>query len=190
MKKKDKKISKVKQKGKKNNNISNFLKNIFKVNGKGSFRDLLKNILLPLLGGFFISYLTKGSMTAYNSLKKPVFTPPDIVFPIAWTILYLFMGIAAYRIYMNNKQGKKDNNAYFYYLIQLALNFLWSIVFFNLRLYGVSFILIIVLLVLIIITTVKFFKIDKIAGILMVPYILWVSYASLLTYFIWMYNEM
>ncbi|WP_370773430.1 TspO/MBR family protein [Clostridium sp.] len=100
------------------------------------------------------------------------------------------MGVAAYRIYMNNKEGRNDYDGYFYYFIQLLINFLWAIIFFNLRLYGISFILTIVLLVLIIITTVKFFKVDKIAGALMIPYIAWVAFASYLTFYVWMFNEM
>lgn len=181
--KQQKKLAKKKEKG-------NILGRVFKVNNKFNFLALIKNILLPVGGGLLIWILTRNSMSVYNSLKKPVFTPPSIVFPIVWTILYIFMGIAAYRIYMNNKSGKDDKGAYFYYLIQLAINFLWSIIFFNFRLYGISFILIIVLLILIILTTIKFFKVDKTAGALMIPYILWVSFASVLTFFIWMLNEM
>ena len=181
--KQQKKLAKKKEKG-------SILGRFFKVNNKFNFLALIKNILLPVGGGLLIWVLTRNSMSVYNSLKKPVFTPPSIVFPIVWTILYILMGIAAYRIYMNNKAGKDDKGAYFYYLIQLAINFLWSIIFFNFRLYGISFILIIVLLILIISTTIKFFKVDKTAGVLMIPYILWVSFASVLTFFIWMLNEM
>lgn len=100
------------------------------------------------------------------------------------------MGIASYRIYMNNKYGKNDYNGYFYYFIQLLINFLWAIIFLNLRLYGISFILTILLLILIIITTIKFFKCDKIAGIFMIPYILWVTFSSYLTLYVWIFNEM
>lgn len=186
MEKQQKKLAKKLNKREK----GNIFKRLFKINNKFSFVALIKNILLPLGGGLLMGFLTRNSMIVYNSLKKPVFTPPSIVFPIVWIILYILMGIAAYRIYMNNKSGKDDKGAYFYYLIQLALNFLWSIIFFNLRLYGISFILIIVLIVLIILTTIKFFKVDKVAGVLMISYILWVAFASVLTFFIWMLNEM
>ena len=168
----------------------NILGSIFKVNGNFNFLALLKNIILPVGGAIIVGFMTKGGMNIYNSLKKPIITPPSIVFPIVWTILYVLMGIAAYRIYMNNRSGRDDKGAYFYYLIQLSINFLWSFIFFNFRLYGISFILIIVLLVLIIITTIKFFKNDKLSGFLMIPYILWVSFASVLTFFIYMLNEM
>ena len=187
---KDKK-KKIKVKNKvKSKKQRNILGSIFKVNGNFNFLALLKNIILPVGGALIVGFMTKGGMNIYNSLKKPVITPPSIVFPIVWTILYVLMGIAAYRIYMNNRSGRDDKGAYFYYLIQLAINFLWSFIFFNFRLYGISFILIIVLLVLIIVTTIKFFKNDKLSGFLMIPYILWVSFASVLTFFIYMLNEM
>ena len=187
---KDKK-KKIKVKNKvKSKKQRNILGSIFKVNGNFKFLALLKNIILPVGGAIIVGFMTKGGMNIYNSLKKPIITPPSIVFPIVWTILYVLMGIAAYRIYMNNRSGRDDKGAYFYYLIQLSINFLWSFIFFNFRLYGISFILIIVLLVLIIITTIKFFKNDKLSGFLMIPYILWVSFASVLTFFIYMLNEM
>lgn len=187
---KDKK-KKIKVKNKvKSKKQRNILGSIFKVNGNFNFLALLKNIILPVGGAIIVGLMTKGGMNIYNSLKKPIITPPSIVFPIVWTILYVLMGIAAYRIYMNNRSGRDDKGAYFYYLIQLSINFLWSFIFFNFRLYGISFILIIVLLVLIIITTIKFFKNDKLSGFLMIPYILWVSFASVLTFFIYMLNEM
>ncbi|MEE0933629.1 MAG: TspO/MBR family protein [Clostridium sp.] len=168
----------------------NIIKEIFCVNNKFDFIGLLKNIAMPVVGGVLVGLITKGSMDTYDSLKKSMITPTNIVFPIVWLILYGLMGLAAYRIYMNNKDGKNDYNGYFYYFIQLLINFLWAIIFFNLRLYGISFILTIVLLVLIIITTVKFFKVDKIAGALMIPYIAWVAFASYLIFYIWMFNEM
>lgn len=184
-----KKLKKINKKIKKKEKGS-LIERIFKVNNKFNFIGLIKNILLPLGGGILISFLTKSNINMYNNFKKPIFAPPSFVFPIVWTIIYILIGIAAYRIYMNNKNGKDDKGAYFYYLIQLSVNFLWSIIFFNLRLYGISFLLTLMLLILIIITTIKFFKADKIAGGLMVPYILWVSFASVLTFFIWMLNEM
>ena len=168
----------------------NIVKDLFCVSDKFDLVGLLKNIAMPVGGGILVGLITKGSMNTYDALKKSLLTPPDIVFPIVWTILYILMGLAAYRIYMNNKAGKSDYNGYFYYLIQLLVNFLWAIVFFNLRLYGISFIIIVALLVLIIITTIKFFKVDKIAGSLMVPYIIWVTFASYLTLYVWIFNEM
>lgn len=184
------KKNKVNDGKKKVNKRNNIFKKIFCVNGRFELIGLLKNLEIPLVGGIIISLITKDSMSTYGSLKKSILTPPAFVFSIVWTILYIMMGLAAYRIYMNNKQGKNDYNGYFNYLVQLLINFLWSIIFFNFRLYGISFILIIILLIFIIITVIKFFKTDKIAGILMIPYILWTVFATYLTFYIWMFNEM
>ena len=129
-------------------------------------------------------------MNVYNGLSKFILNPPPIVFEIVWPILYILMGIAAYRIYMKNKLGAKENNAYFYYLVQLVVNLIWPFIFFTFRLYGVSFVLIIILLVLVIITLVKFFKVDKSAAALMVPYALWLVFATVLNFFIYILNEM
>ena len=151
---------------------------------------LIVNILIPLLGGFIVSYINRNSMDAYKSLKKFFLTPPDIVFIIVWTILYILMGIAAYRIYVKNKTSKDDNGAYFFYLVQLILNFMWSFIFFTFRLYGISFLWIIILFIFVIITFIKFIKVDKTAGFLLIPYIVWIIYAGVLNYFIWFFNEM
>ena len=182
MKKKVQKAPKGKRK--------NIIKEIFCVNNKFNFKGLLKNILMSVGGGLLVGSITRNSINVYNTLKKSLLTPPNIVFQIVWIVLYTLIGIAAYRIYMNNKAEKNDYNGYFYYLVQLLINFLWSIIFFNLRLYGISFILIIILLILITITTIKFFKVDKISGVLMVPYIGWITFASYLTFYIWIFNEM
>lgn len=182
MKKKVQKAPKGKRK--------NIIKEIFCVNNKFNFKGLLKNILMSVGGGLLVGFITRNSINVYNTLKKSLLTPPNIVFQIVWIVLYTLIGIAAYRIYMNNKAEKNDYNGYFYYLVQLLINFLWSIIFFNLRLYGISFILIIILLILITITTIKFFKVDKISGVLMIPYIGWITFASYLTFYIWIFNEM
>ncbi|MBS6184835.1 MAG: TspO/MBR family protein [Clostridium celatum] len=168
----------------------NIIKEIFCVNNKFNFKGLLKNILMSVGGGLLVGFITRNSINVYDTLKKSLLTPSNSIFQIVWIVLYTLIGIAAYRIYMNNKSEKNDYNGYFYYLVQLLINFLWPIIFFNLRLYGISFILIIILLILIIITTIKFFKVDTIAGVLMIPYIGWVAFASYLTFYIWMFNEM
>lgn len=188
---KDKKEKQIKEKVKKENKPKrNIDYNIFKVNGKIEIIPLIVNILIPLGLGFIVGQLNRNSMAVYNGLQKSFLNPPAIVFPIVWTILYILMGIAAYRIYMINKSGKNDNGAYFYYLVQLGVNLLWPFVFFGFRLYGVSFVILLILLVLVIITTIKFFKVDKIAGILMIPYILWLIFAGVLNFFAYMLNEM
>lgn len=164
--------------------------NIFKVNGKFDLKALLLNIFIPIILGGLVGYFIKGSIGTYEVLKKPIIAPPGIVFPIVWTILYFLMGLAAYRIYLKIKDGKGGNNAYFTYWIQLVFNYFWSFIFFTFKLYGISFIWIVILFILVVITFIKFFKIDKKAGVLLIPYLIWLIYAGILNFYIWILNEM
>ena len=110
---------------------------------------LVLNILIPVVGGFLTWYINRNAINVYSSsAKKPFFTPPTMVFFVVWSILYILMGIAAYRIYMKNKKNNDDNGAYFYYLVQLIFNFMYSFIFFTFRLYGIAFIWIIILFIL------------------------------------------
>ena len=164
--------------------------NIFKVDGKFNLGDLIISLLITLGGGFIIGQFTSNSKVLYENLKKPIFAPPAIVFPIVWTILFILMALAAYRVYQKSKNGVETHSALTFYGIQLIFNFLWSIIFFKFNLYGLAFIELVVLLILIIVTTIKFYKVDKVAGMLMLPYILWVTFAGVLNFFVWMLNEM
>ncbi|MEW8955437.1 TspO/MBR family protein [Clostridium sp.] len=165
------------------------MKNIFKVNEKFNLGSLIISILIAEGLGFVAGIFTKPMVSRYLELDKPWFSPPPQVFQIVWPILYLLMGIAAYRIYLKGKEQYVVGSLTLY-VIQLLLNFLWPFIFFTFRLYGLSFIEIIILLILIIVTAISFFKKDKISGILMIPYGLWVSYAAVINFFIWMFNEM
>ena len=163
---------------------------IFKVNGKFRFIPFIVLTILPLIGGGVIGYFIKDSIAIYEKLDAPIFAPPGIVFPIVWTILYLLMGFASYRIYMLRDSGKDIGTSLFFYIIQLLLNYFWPIIFFSFRLYGLAFIEIIVLAIFVVITFIKFIKLDKIAGFLFIPYILWLIFAGVLNYFVWWKNEM
>lgn len=162
--------------------------NIFKVNGKS---NILKAILfigiteaIGLLGGF----LGNINIQNYEAFKKPVFSPPTYLFTIVWPILYLLMGLAVYRMWEVGKQGKNVRKALLFYGIQLFLNFMWPILFFRLRLYGLAFVEMMFLLVFILLTTFEFFKYDKLAAFMMIPYIVWVSFAGVLNFSIWYLN--
>ena len=151
---------------------------------------LIISLLISVGGGFIAGIFNKNSMMMYANLQKPAFSPPAILFPIVWTILYILMGIAAYRVYMVIKETNTPKLPLVLYGVQLLLNFLWPFLFFKFRLYGLAFIELVILFVFIILTTVAFFKRDKVAGILMIPYALWVAFAGVLNFFVWMLNEM
>jgi len=165
------------------------LKKIIKVNGEKDIGALIISLIISegigILGGLFGG----NSSGAYQDIIRPSFSPPGWIFGVVWPILYLLMGIAAYRVWMVGKQGKDVKKALTFYGIQLFLNFIWSILFFRYNLIGLALIEIVILLVFIIITTIMFFRIDKKAGWLMVPYILWVSFATVLNYSIYVLNS-
>jgi len=139
--------------------------------------------------GILSALLTKDTMQKYKELVLPSFSPPGWLFPIVWSVLFLLMGIASYRIYNSGFQKEIVKDALVFYVTQLIFNFFWTIIFFRFDLKGFAFVWIIILLCLIIITTLKFYKIDKIAAYLMIPYILWVGFASFLNLAIWQLNK-
>ncbi|GIM27674.1 tryptophan-rich sensory protein [Clostridium polyendosporum] len=165
--------------------------NVFKVNNKYNIGDLIISLIITLGGATVIGWFTSNlSKTQYNELVKPVFAPPSWVFEVIWPVLYILMSIAAYRIYQLKKQGVDVGNALKLYAVQLILNFIWPFIFFAKKLYGISFIEIVILWMFILLTFLKFLKLDKRAGLLLIPYILWVTFAAILNFFIWALNEM
>lgn len=124
--------------------------------------------------------------TWYATLNKPSFSPPNWVFGPVWTILYFMMGISLYLIWIS--KSKQKQNAFILFFIQLGLNTLWSIVFFGLKNPTFAFIDIIALWIAIILTIQSFYKINKFAGYLLIPYFVWVSFASILNLFIVILN--
>lgn len=138
--------------------------------------------------GGLSALLTNMAMEAYKTAAKPALTPPDIVFPIVWSILYTLMAISAARVWLTDNSRMK-NRAMIVYALQLFFNFFWSILFFNLQAYGLAFLWLIGLWILILIMIVRFYNIDKLAGILQIPYLLWVTFAGYLNYMVWMLNK-
>ena len=145
------------------------------------------SIAVALGVGSLSALLTSGSMDIYSSVETPPLSPPSIVFPIVWTILFTLMGISDARVYIAN--GYKRNNALTVYAVQLAVNFCWSIIFFNMRAFLFAFIWLILLWGLIIVMIKGFYKYDKIAAYLQIPYLLWVTFAGYLNFGIYYLNR-
>ena len=146
---------------------------------KFDWKKLLICLGIPLaVGG--VSALLSGGMGTYQSLNQPPLAPPGWVFPVVWTVLYLLMGYASYRVLISGADKEKIREALLLYAAQLALNFLWSPVFFGLQWRLVAFFILIGLWVLIFLTIRAFSKIDERAGDLLLPYILWVTFAGYL----------
>ena len=135
------------------------------------------------------AFLTRGSMEAFESLNQPPLSPPGWLFPIVWTILYTLMGIASYLVLESDADSNKVSTAMTIYIWQLAVNFLWPTFFFNFGWYLFAFIWLFFLWVLVLITTLRFFNVSKIAGILMIPYLLWTTFACYLNFGVWFLNR-
>ena len=146
-------------------------------------KKLIIAILIPLLLGIIVSLFINTEI--YDVIIKPEISPPKIVFPIVWTILYILMGISNYII---NKDNKKEVSNLIYY-ISLAINLIWPIIFFNAQEYLISLLIIIILIIFVALTIIEYFKTSKIAGYLQIPYILWLLFALYLNYQVLMLNR-
>lgn len=153
------------------------------------FIPFLILIFIPLTFGVIGGLLTNASVkTWYPTLNKPSFNPPDWVFGPVWTILYILIGIASYLVWQKRDQVTHLPRMIAVYFIQLVLNLFWSFLFFYAHKIGPSLFEIVALLIVILLNARMFYKIDKTAGLLFIPYALWVSFATLLTYHIYTLN--
>lgn len=150
-----------------------------------NIKVLIISIAIPLIVGIIGSLLGNSSM-GFSSINKPSFTPPGIVFPIVWTVLYILMGISCYLIYTSNSLKKTE--ALRIYTLQLLFNMLWTFFFFNLNWYLFSFFWIVVLIVLVSVMIYRFINIEKLAGYLQIPYLIWLVFASILNLSIYFLN--
>ena len=147
---------------------------------KLNYKLLLICIAIPLLAGSFSALLTNNSMAVFQQLNKPALTPPGFLFPIVWTILYTLMGIASYLVLTSNKNKTDIATALTAYAIQLLVNISWPIFFFRFNWYLFSFFVIILLWLFIIRTIRLFYDISKISAYLLIPYLIWVTFAAYL----------
>ncbi|MBN1384180.1 MAG: tryptophan-rich sensory protein [Elusimicrobia bacterium] len=142
-----------------------------------------------LLAGVIGSIFTSSSVqTWYPTLIKPSFNPPDWVFAPVWTALYILMGISAYLILNKGFENKSVRISLLLFDTQLMLNILWSFLFFYLHSPFLAFVEIIILWFMILVIMLRFFKLSKTAGLLLVPYILWVTFAAVLNFYIFKLN--
>ena len=146
--------------------------------------------LISLGVGALAAWLTRENMDIYETVTTPPLSPPGWLFPVVWTILYILMGVGSAIIYKKGKtDGINTKAALDVYLLQLTVNFIWSIVFFNMRLYLQAFLWLIFLWALIIVMIKRFYTIDKTAAKLQIPYLLWVTFAGYLNFAIWLMNR-
>ena len=145
----------------------------------------VKSILIPVILGGIVGLLTSNSID-YNSLIQPTFAPPSILFPIVWTILYTLMGVSHGIL---KSKSLNDSNTDTIYYLQLILNLAWSFIFFTFGLRLFAFVWIILLDILVIIMIYRFYNKDKLSGLLQIPYLLWLLFATYLNLSIYLLNR-
>lgn len=152
-------------------------------------KTYLISVGIALAIGGLSALLTMGNMDIYNEIKTPPLSPPSILFPIVWSVLYVLMGISASLVNQNHNDNFQEARCGLRaYGISLIFNFLWSIVFFNFKWFGFAFFWLLGLLFFIIKTVVCYFRVNKVAAYLQIPYALWVAFAGYLNFGIWMLN--
>lgn len=155
---------------------------------KKNYKLLALCIFIPLLTGVLSGLISSSGMKNFNMINKPPLSPPGFLFPIVWTILYVLMGIASYLVITSGQSKTKIKDALITYGLQLFFNFFWSIIFFNLEWYMFAFVWLLILWVLIFNTIISFYEISKTAAYLLLPYLLWVTFAGYLNLGIYLLN--
>jgi len=153
-------------------------------------KDYLISLLIPWGIGLLSALVSGSAMKDFQNLDQPPLSPPMILFPIVWSILYTLMGISAARVYKNagfDKKAAKDGLSY--YAASLVVNFFWSILFFNFKVYLIAFVWLLLLLLLIVKTIVEYHKVDRLAAYLQIPYAVWVAFAGYLTMGVYILNR-
>lgn len=151
---------------------------------------LIASILIPQIIGVIGALFTMPSIGSwYAGLNKPSFNPPNWIFGPVWTALYLMMGIALYLVWKKGLNRRDIGRALAAFTAQLVLNLAWTFIFFFMKTPLAAFIEIIILWIAIAVAMALFFRISRTAGLLLVPYILWVSYAALLNFMLWHLNR-
>lgn len=152
------------------------------------WKPYLLGILIPELVGGAAGLLTREGTRLYSeTLIKPPLSPPAIVFPIAWVILYGLMGVGSARVFLTPESDARTRSLTLYG-IQLAFNFFWSIIFFNFQNYGFALIWILALWGLIFWMACSFKAVDTPAALLQIPYLIWVAFATYLNFGVWQLN--
>lgn len=149
---------------------------------KIALKDII-NILLPVILGAIVGFIT-NSFGNYSDIIKPTFSPPGVVFPIIWSILYLLMGISKY-IVSNDSYNERASKIYY---LQLIVNLLWSFFFFVFKFYLFSFFWITLLIVLVIKMIKEFYKISRVSAYIQIPYLVWIIFAAMLNIAIYILN--
>lgn len=153
---------------------------------KNGTKKLTASIAIGLGTGLLSVLLTLGNFKAYSALLQPPM-PPEWLFPVVWTMLYILMGVSAYLVYECDTEEKYIGLAV--YVLQLIFNFLWLIIFFNIGNLLFAFVWLVFLWILVLAMSISFYKVNKTAGLLQIPYLLWVTFAGYLNIALYILNK-
>ena len=147
-------------------------------------------IALPVAVGVLSALLTMDNMRIYSEIRTPPLSPPSILFPIVWKILYVLMGVSSGHVWLNKRVDlRRAQSGLGYYAVSLFFNFCWSIIFFNMRQFLFAFVWLLALLYFIIRTILDYRKVSPLAAYLQIPYAVWVAFAGYLNFGIWILNR-
>lgn len=161
-------------------------KGVTEIKNKIQWKPLLLSIGISLGGGALSGLVTMDAMEGYALVRQPAFAPPEWLFPVVWTVLYLLMGISAYLVWESDAPNRK--RALFLYGAQLAVNLVWPVFFFNLHAFGFSFFWLLLLIALAWAMTAAFYRAVRSAAVLQLPYLVWLLFAAALNFSIWIIN--
>lgn len=155
-----------------------------------TFLKLFLSLGVTLLVGFVGSVVTMPAINSwYAEIQKPAFTPPNSIFGPVWTFLYVLMGLAVFLVWKRGWSSLMVKVGVYLFTLQLVLNFLWSYIFFGMKNLGLATLEIGLLWVSIVLCIISFYRVYKPAGLMMIPYLMWVSFAGLLTFSVWQLNN-
>ncbi len=143
---------------------------------------LIFALFVPLLVGGLSAALSYRAMLAYGTMNKPPLSPPPWVFSVVWTLLYIMMGVASYFVLVSEAELSNKVSALIVYSIQLLLNFMWSIFFFNMSLHLVAFFWLMLMWCMVLYCAYEFYSINRVASFLLFPYVLWLTFAAYLNF--------
>ncbi len=155
---------------------------------KFNLKRFLISIAIPLATGGLSALITRGNMDLYSQISRPSFSPPSLLFPAVWSFLYFLMGVSFYLVWSSGADEKEKRLALVFFGVQLFLNFIWSPIFFNMQRFLSAFIILLLLWIFTLGMIVLFYKISKFAGLLQIPYILWLTFAGYLNFTIYLLN--
>ncbi len=156
---------------------------------KFNVKKLVISLLVPIITGSIAALITNKDMSIYKNINTPPFSPPMIVFPIVWSVLYILMGVSLYMIWTAQNSSLDKSGAYIAFAVQLFLNFIWTPIFFSAKQYLIAAIVLVMMIIAVVIMIFKFKKIRPNAAYLQIPYLIWLLCAMYLNIGVYILNK-